>query len=68
MRKKTGCLQTTYNIHNNAIRVDAEKLGQGMKPAYSNDPTVRAAYVAGDGVRNVETRVNKSSVTGTCEK
>lgn len=51
MKSKTGCLQSTYSIHSTAIKVEAEKSGQGMKPSLAMDASVRAAYLAGDGVR-----------------
>ena len=59
VRSKTGCVQTTYNIHNNAIRVDAEKSGRGVRPSMAMDPSVGTAYLAGDGVRKLITRVNR---------
>ena len=60
VKSKTGCLQTTYHIHSNAIRVDAEKSGQGMRPSLAMDPSVHAAYLVGDGVRKLTTPVNRA--------
>ncbi len=60
VKSKTGCLQTTYHIHSNAIRVDAEKSGQGMRPSLAMDPSIHAAYLVGDGVRKLTMPVNRA--------
>ena len=43
-------MQTTYQIHKNAVKLEAEKVGEGVKPSDALDSSVRAAYLAGDGV------------------
>ena len=50
MKSKTGCIQSTYEIHSSAHRVDAEKNGQGLRPSLAMDPAVRATHLVGDGV------------------
>ena len=49
VKTEAGCLQTTYQIHKNAVKLEAEKVG-GVKPSDALDSSVRAAYLAGDGV------------------
>ncbi|XP_046857306.1 laminin subunit alpha-3-like isoform X2 [Xenia sp. Carnegie-2017] len=44
------CLLTTYPIPSRAIKVEAETSGGGMRPSLALDSSVRAAYLAGDGV------------------
>lgn len=52
------CLLTTYPIPSRAIKVEAETSGGGMRPSLALDSSVRAAYLAGDGVRKLSSPVN----------
>ena len=61
MKSKKGCVQTTHQIHEKSIRVEAEKSGQGMKPGPAMDRSVRAAYIVGDGVRINQKIINAST-------
>ena len=61
VKSKTGCVHSTYDIHSKAIKVEAEKNGQGMRPSLAMDHAVRAAYLVGDGVRKLVTLVNSGT-------